>query len=115
MREITKPPIPLVREARPPLPAPLPQSSAPGSFHDSCIPAAQDTRAKDPNLIAVRHVRAGDRLVPIELLRNAGGSVSARFLIGSADTPVIDAPSAEEVLATVEEVIEGVLLARRDG
>lgn len=61
----------------------------------------------------MRHVRAGDRLVPVQLLQNEGGSVAARFLIGSTDTPVIDAPSADEALAAVEEVIEGVLFARR--
>jgi hypothetical protein len=73
----------------------------------------QCTPTTEPTLIAVRHVRAGDRLVPVQLIQNEGGSVAARFLIGSTDTPVIDAPSADEALATVEEVIEGVLFARR--
>jgi hypothetical protein len=113
MSQVTRTPIPLVREAQTRLSEPPFARLAPGSPHDPCSTAARSPPAKDPNLIAVRHVRAGDRLVRVELLQNEGGSVAARFLIGATDTPVIDAPSADEVLATVEEVIDGVLFARR--
>jgi hypothetical protein len=65
------------------------------------------------NLIAVRQVRAGDRLVLVELFQNEGSSVAARCVLGSTDTPIIDAPSAEEALAAVEDAMEGVLMARR--
>ena len=64
------------------------------------------------NLIAVRQVRIGDRLVTVELFQNEGSSVAARCVLGLGDTPIIDAPSAEEALATVEDAMEGLLLAR---
>lgn len=65
-----------------------------------------------PNLIAVRHVRIGNRLVTVELFQNEGRSVAARCVLGSGDTPIIDAPTAEEALAAVEDALEGLLLAR---
>jgi len=65
------------------------------------------------NLIAVRQVRAGDRTVQVEIFRNDGSSVAARCVLGSSDTPIIDAPSVEEALATVQDAIESVLAARR--
>jgi len=68
---------------------------------------------KRTNLIAVRQVRVGDRLVLVELFQNEGSSVAARCVLGSTDTPIIDAPSAEEALATVEDAMEGLLMARR--
>jgi hypothetical protein len=115
MSQLPRTPIPLVREARTRLSEPPSECPPPRSPHEPCsAAAARSPPPRDPNLIAVRHVRAGGRLVPVELLQNEGGSVAARFLIGSADTPIIDAPSAAEVLATAEEVIEGVLFARRD-
>ncbi|HEX9288396.1 MAG TPA: hypothetical protein VF904_02635 [Anaeromyxobacteraceae bacterium] len=68
---------------------------------------------KRTNLIAVREVRVGDRLVLVELFQNEGSSVAARCVLGSTDTPIIDAPSAEEALAAVEDAMEGLLMARR--
>jgi hypothetical protein len=64
------------------------------------------------NLIAVRQLRIGNRLITVELIQNEGRSVAARCVLGSGDTPIIDAPSAEEALATVEDALEGLLLAR---
>jgi hypothetical protein len=64
------------------------------------------------NLIAVRELRVAGRMVVVELSRNEGNSVAARCLLDSKDTPIIDAPSAEEAMATLEDVMEGVLLAR---
>jgi hypothetical protein len=66
----------------------------------------------EPKLIAVRHLRAGDRTVAVELFRNEGGSVAARCRLGDGDAPIIDGPSEEEVLAAVQDVLEGLLLAR---
>jgi hypothetical protein len=63
-------------------------------------------------LISIRELRFGDRLVTVELFRNEGSSVAARCVLGSGDTPIIDAPSVEEALAAVEDAMEGVLLAR---
>ena len=65
------------------------------------------------NLIAVRLLRAGDRLVTVELFQNEGSSVAARCVLGSRDMPIIDAPSADEALAAVEDALEGLLMARR--
>lgn len=63
------------------------------------------------NLIAVKHLKAGGRVIPVELFRNACGSVAARCNLGS-EFPIIDGPSAEEVLRAVEDALEGLLLAR---
>jgi hypothetical protein len=64
------------------------------------------------NLIGIRQLRVGERLVTVELFRNEGTSVAARCVLPSGDTPIIDAPSAEEALAAVEDALEGLLLAR---
>ncbi len=63
------------------------------------------------DLIAVRHLKAGGRVIPVELFRNACGTVAARCHLGS-DVPIIDGPSADEVLKAVEDALEGLLLAR---
>lgn len=63
-------------------------------------------------LIEVRHVQAGHRKIPVELFRNESGSVAARCLFGSADMPIIDGPTPERAMAAVEDLMEGLLLAR---
>jgi hypothetical protein len=69
--------------------------------------------AVDKNkLIAVRHVKAGNRVIPVELFRNEGGSVAARCIIADADMPIIDGATADEAMATVEDALEGLLFAR---
>ena len=71
------------------------------------------SKSVDKNrLIAVRHVKAAGRTIPVELFRNECGTVAARCLIGSADMPIIDGPTVEEVMAAVEDAIEGLLFAR---
>ncbi len=70
-------------------------------------------RTVDKNkLIAVRHLKAGNRVIPVELFRNDGGSVAARCIIADSDMPIIDGPTADEAMAAVEDVLEGLLLAR---
>ena len=71
------------------------------------------TAMKETNLIAVRQLRVGEALITVEIFRNAGNSVAARCVLGASDTPIIDAPNAEEALATVADALEGLLLARR--
>ena len=66
----------------------------------------------DSNLIGVRHLRASGRLIAVELFRNAGGSVAARCRLGAGDEPIIDGPSEDEVVAAVQDALEGLLLAR---
>ncbi len=69
---------------------------------------AMDTK----RLIAVRHVRAAGRTIPVELFRNDCGTVAARCHFSSGDMPIIDGPTAEEVMAAVEDSMEGLLFAR---
>jgi hypothetical protein len=64
------------------------------------------------NLITVRTLRVGDSDVTVEVFRNAGKSVAARCMLGTYDTPIIDAPSADEALAAVADALEGLLFAR---
>ena len=64
-------------------------------------------------LIAVRHLRAGGRLIPVHFFRNDGGSVAGRFVLGAQDTPIVDGPNPEAVLALLRDVIDGLLLARK--
>jgi hypothetical protein len=66
-----------------------------------------------PDLIGIRELRSGGRKVTVELYRNAGGSVAARLVFAPTDMPIIDARNAEEALATAEDCMEGLLLARR--
>ena len=64
-------------------------------------------------LIAVRHLRAGGRLIPVHFFRNDGGSVAGRFVLGVEDTPIVDGPTPDAVLAVLRDVIDGLLLARK--
>jgi bifunctional N-acetylglucosamine-1-phosphate-uridyltransferase/glucosamine-1-phosphate-acetyltransferase GlmU-like protein len=64
------------------------------------------------SLIGVRQIKAGGRTVTVELSRNECGTVAARCLIGSGDMPIIDGPTLDEVMAAVEDALEGLLFAR---
>ena len=64
-------------------------------------------------IIGVRHVRAGGRLIPVQFFRNDGGSVAGRFVLSAQDTPILDGPDPESVLALLRDVIDGLLLARK--
>ena len=66
-----------------------------------------------PKIIAVRHLRAGGRLIPVHFSLNQGGSVAGRALLGAEDTPIIDGPDPEAVLQILREAMEGLLLARK--
>jgi hypothetical protein len=65
------------------------------------------------NLIGVRHLKVGSRLIPVQLFRNAGGSVAGKFVLGAQDTPIVDGPTPEAVLALLRDVLDGLLLARK--
>ncbi|HTO95834.1 MAG TPA: hypothetical protein VMK66_02215 [Myxococcales bacterium] len=60
----------------------------------------------------MRHLRAGRRLIKVQFSRNEGGSVAGRAVLGARDTPIIDGPDPEAVLALLRDVIDGLLLAR---
>jgi hypothetical protein len=64
-------------------------------------------------LIAVRHLRAGGRLIPVHFFRNDGGSVAGRFMLGAQDTPILDGPDPDTVLELLRDVIDELLLARK--
>lgn len=65
------------------------------------------------NLIEVRHLRAGGRVIPVQFFRNDGGSVAGQAVLGAQDTPIVDGPSPEAVLELLRDVIDGLLLARK--
>jgi hypothetical protein len=67
----------------------------------------------EKNLIGVRHLRAGGRLIPVHFFRNDGGSVAGRFELGAQDTPIVDGPDPETVLALLRDIIDELLLARK--
>ena len=64
------------------------------------------------SLIAIRHVEAHGRRIPVLLSRNERGSVAGRLLLAADDAPILDGPTLQSVLALIERHLEGVLLAR---
>jgi len=70
------------------------------------------SRVTDQKLIGVRHLRSEGRRIPVLLFRNGPSSVAARCLIHPGDTPILDGPSPEAVLALLAGVIDDLLLAR---
>ncbi|HZX94713.1 MAG TPA: hypothetical protein VFE90_09375 [Myxococcales bacterium] len=66
-----------------------------------------------PKIIAVRHVRADGRLIPVHFFRNQGGSVAGRALLGAHDTPIIDGPDLDAVLDLLRDLMDSLLLARK--
>lgn len=64
-------------------------------------------------LIGVRHLRADGRLIPVHFFRNDNGSVAGRFMLGAQDTPILDGPDPEAVLALMRDLLDGLLLARK--
>jgi hypothetical protein len=63
-------------------------------------------------ILAVRHLQASGRSIPVFFSRNEGGSVAARCVLDTGDTPIVDGPSTEEVLRLLQDAIEGLLMAR---
>jgi hypothetical protein len=72
-------------------------------------------RVNGQRLIGVRHLRVEGRRIPVLLFRNGPSSVEARCLIHPGDTPILDGPSPEAVLALLAGVIDDLLLARGAG
>ena len=66
----------------------------------------------NPILIETRHLSAMGREVPVQLFRNACGSVSARCVIDVGDTPIVDGPTADAVIQILQESLEALLLTR---
>ena len=70
-------------------------------------------RVDPQKIIAVRHLKAGGRLIPVHFSRNDGGSVAGRAILGAQDTPILDGPDPETVLELLRDVLDGLLLARK--
>ena len=73
---------------------------------------ARRTGVVDHRLIGIRHLESGGRKIPVLLFRNGPGSVAAHCLIQPGDTPILDGPSPEAVLALLATVIDDLLFAR---
>lgn len=71
------------------------------------------TTVTGQKLIGVCHLRSEGRKIPVLLFRNGTGSVAARCLIHPGDTPILDGPSPEAVLALLAGVIDDLMLARQ--
>lgn len=91
-------------------PDPGPAEPDPGPRAGARI--AQYGGVDNEKLIGVRYVRAAGRLIPVHFFRNAGGSVAGRFMLDPKDTPILDGPTPEAILALWREVSDGLLLAR---
>ncbi|HKB76151.1 MAG TPA: hypothetical protein VKC58_06125 [Myxococcales bacterium] len=72
----------------------------------------KEHRVNDQKLIGVHHLRSEGRRIPVLLFRNGPSSVAGRCLIHPGDTPIVDGPSPEAVLALLAGVIDDLLLAR---
>lgn len=66
----------------------------------------------NPVLIETRHLSALGRKVPVQLFRNAGGSISGRCVLAAGDTPIVDGPTAEAVIELLQDTLEALLLTR---
>src|SRR5260370_9039731 len=65
-----------------------------------------------PKLIAVRHLHAGGRLIPVHFFQNDGGSVAGRFVLSAKDTPILDRPTPEAVPQPVPRLLQCPLPSR---
>jgi hypothetical protein len=63
-------------------------------------------------LIAVRHVEWRGRKLPVLLSRNERGSIAGQLLIAADDSPILDGPTLESVLSTIELHLDSLLFAR---
>jgi len=86
---------------------PVPQ---PSRWREGC---SHRRSVAEQKIFAVRHLRAGGRVISVQLSRNAGGSVAGKAMLSAHDTPIVDGPDAEAVLAMLRDVIDGLLLARQ--
>lgn len=66
----------------------------------------------DQKLIGVHHLRSDGREIAVLLFRNGPSSVAAQCLIHPGDTPIVDGPTPEAVLALLACVLDDLLLAR---
>ena len=82
-------------------------------IHATSAPKLLPNAVNQQKLIAVRHLRAGGRLIPVHFFRNDGGSVAGRFMLGAQDTPILDGPDPDTVLELLRDVIDELLLARK--
>jgi hypothetical protein len=64
-------------------------------------------------IIAERQLHAGGRWITVQFFRNEGGSVAGRAVLGAQDTPILDGPDPDAIIALLRDVMDGLLLARQ--
>lgn len=64
-------------------------------------------------LIGVRHLRRGERSIPVLLTRNECGGVAGQCILEGSERPIIDGSSVQEVILAIEDILDGLLLARQ--
>lgn len=62
--------------------------------------------------IGMRYLEVGGCKVPVVLRRNGCGSVAGQCLLEDSERPIVDAPSVEDALALIQDILEALLLAR---
>ncbi len=66
-----------------------------------------------PHLIAIRHLDAVGRRIPVLLSRNEHGSVAGRVVFADDDAPILDGPDIDSVLKMIQAELEALLIARQ--
>ena len=62
--------------------------------------------------IGMRYLEVAGCKVPVVLRRNSSGSIAGQCLLEGSERPIIDAPSVQDALALIEDVLEALLLSR---
>ena len=76
---------------------------------------AEKSGMSHAHLIAIRHVEAQGRRIPVLLSRSERGSFAGRLLLAAGDAPILDGPTLESVVALIAGQIDRVLYARMKG
>lgn len=63
-------------------------------------------------IIEVRHLQRGGRVVRVNFVRNRGGSVAGTLLLGQNDTPILDGPDPDAVMELARELWDALTLVR---
>lgn len=66
----------------------------------------------NPRLIAIRHVEAQGRRIPVLLTRSERGSFAGRLLLAAGDAPILDGPTLDSLVALIAGQIDRLLYAR---
>ncbi len=64
-------------------------------------------------VIGVRYVAHGTQKIAVLLTRNESGTISGQCLLEPEERPIIDGPTVQSVLRTIEQVMDALLFSRR--